>query len=76
MATDPDKEREHKERAKAFLDRWSKDRLRADLEWLFAPPPGYDSWADFEKYGEAFIKVDFPKSTELATVPKEEPNAE
>lgn len=34
------------------------------------PPQGFDSWADYEKYGDAFIPMTLAPSTELAVVPK------
>lgn len=52
---DIDPDAHDKERAIAFLEKWSSERFRADMKWLFSPPQGFDSWADYEKYGEAFI---------------------
>lgn len=34
--------------------------VREGLTEMCRPPEGFDTWADYEKYGEAFIPLDGP----------------
>lgn len=35
--------------------------LHAGLTRMFSPPGGWETWADYEKYGDAFTDVRVPK---------------
>ena len=54
------------QRVQEFLQEWSRRPL--DLSFLEPKlPEGYDSWEDWEKYGEAFLPVPSAPLPQLLT---------